>query len=177
MPAVTSFSFSILFQPWETHIHLPLSHCSGSCPAFGFLLPPSKKKKTSAPREKVVIATAFTTATPKRARQSYTKQPQKNLSVWGGEAGKFPARLRLGRIVTLARKRLAGLRDPGLCSRMMHVQRLRRRHCDAARINMAAQTFTFANRAQPIYRPLHWTICPPPSLTAGPNHSRVFGVD
>lgn len=46
----------------------PLSHCSCTCLAVGFLLPPRKKK--AAPREKVTIATALTRATPQSIRLS-----------------------------------------------------------------------------------------------------------
>lgn len=46
----------------------PLSHCSCTRLAVGFLLPPRKKK--AAPREKVTIATALTRATPQSIRLS-----------------------------------------------------------------------------------------------------------
>lgn len=54
------FYFHFISAMGNSH-SLPLSQCTGSCPAFGFLLPPSKK---SAPRENIVIATAVTTAAP-----------------------------------------------------------------------------------------------------------------
>lgn len=46
---------------------------------------------------------------------------------------------------------------------------------------ITAQTFPFAHRAQPIRRPLSWTICPPPSVTDAGANARspqpVCGVD
>lgn len=66
-----SFFFLLLhkLKPWETHIHLPLPHCSCSPLAFGFPLPPISRKKAP-PREKVAMATAFTTATPQSVHLS-----------------------------------------------------------------------------------------------------------
>lgn len=78
MTAITSFS--ILSQPWETHIHLPLFSLLRQLPLplASYCHPQKKKekkKKTSTPRENVVIATAFTTATPKSIHLSYMDQP------------------------------------------------------------------------------------------------------